>query len=369
MLFKEIASWHYRPLPALSRLLAPLEWGYGLGVNARLLAYYLEFLKAQKVSVPVISIGNLTTGGTGKTPVVLGLAEALIANGRRVVILSRGYGAEVPVESKRAMDPRYGDEAYFLQQQLEEAVVIVGKDRASNAKKSIFAYQPDVILLDDGYQYLKLARKFNILLVDGENRFGNYHMLPLGPLREPLREIRRADLIWVTKGGSAEFIQSLEGIVKKHTRKPIPIRSLPFQRVGFDGLTSSSTLSVETFREMYHRQPCVAFSGIAQPDSFEEELRLAEVPLIRHVRFGDHHIYTPRDIETILNSRMNATDIIITTEKDKVKIEGMLPEAIRPFVYTLKVRPLVSEFRDIVKEIFRSYDPFKNIPYDARDRQ
>lgn len=368
-LFSTIAAWHYRPLPAWTKLLAPLEWGYRIGVFTRLMGYRLGLLKTVQVNVPVISIGNLTTGGTGKTPVVLALAEAFINNGRRVVILSRGYGAEIPVEGKRAWDPRYGDEAYFLQQQLPEAVVIIGKDRSKNAERAILAYTPDVIIMDDGFQHLKLKRTFNILLVDGERPFGNYHLLPLGPLREPICEISRADMIWVTKENSQGLLDYLESLVKKYsTNRKIPVQQLPFQRIGFQGLNSPHVYGIENFRDIFKTQACIAFSGIAQPEAFENDLRFSGYPPIQHLKFPDHHVYTAEDVQKIINSRISPNDLILTTEKDKVKVERLLPESIRPFVYTLKVRPMLADFRDIMREIFRSYDPLQHVKSDSITR-
>ena len=161
---QKLNTFFYQPFPKWAWLLSPAEWGYALAGYSRRKGYERQWLKKTSVSTPVISIGNLTTGGTGKTPIVLALGKHLIEKGLKVIILTRGYGATEPIEYDRPTSPDHGDEAYYLQQALPDATVIVGKDRKLNAVWAEKEFEPDVILLDDGFQYIGLERHLNIFI-------------------------------------------------------------------------------------------------------------------------------------------------------------------------------------------------------------
>lgn len=334
-----LADMHYRPLPWAFRLLKPLAWAYGMAVTCRLAAYTFGWLKPTTVEIPVLSVGNLTTGGTGKTPVVLALGEALLAMGYRVVILSRGYGAQDPIAYGRATRPEVGDEAYLLQQALPQAVVIVGRDRASNAKRAIAEYQPDVILLDDGFQYLKLARTHNIMLVDGERQFGNKQLLPLGPLREPLSQLRRADALWWTKAPTNSIPADFQQLVQAKAGKTLPISIIPFKFTGLVSVATQTTIPLTALKS----QPVLAISGIAQPKVFENALKAQGAEILQHAVFNDHHVYRKEDLTPLL-ATCPPEAWLVTTEKDWVKLQGLLPNSCLPSVYTLKMQP-VFDFR------------------------
>ncbi len=326
---------HYQPLPLWLLFFSPLEWGYRLAVVLRLVAYWLYFLKPVKVPVPVISVGNLTTGGTGKTPVVLSIADGLLKQGLSVVILSRGYGAEEPIEYGQVKSPKQGDEAYFIQQQLPKAVVIVGKDRVKNAQQAYREYRPDLILLDDGFQYLRLHRDLNILLVDGQHMFGNQHLLPLGPVREPLAQINRAHLIFLTKQVTPETVQKFHKTAHRRLKRSIPIEPLEFQIRGIQNLKTGVLSPAE---ELIDTQ-VIALSGIAHPDSFEKHLLSLGVIIREHLRYPDHYIYRSDEVMTLMKRAEEEDCILVTTDKDLVKIKALVPPASQYRVHSLKVSP------------------------------
>lgn len=316
-------------------LLRPASGIYGLAVSVNRLAYRLGILPSTRVPVQVISVGNLTVGGTGKTPVVMALAEHLAAEGRRVIILNRGYGAPEPLDYGEPRSAAHGDEAWMMRQHLPESVrVIVGRNRVVNAKRAIADHQPDVILLDDGFQHLRLKRDLDIVLVDGERLTGNGHLLPLGPLREPLSAIRRADAVWVTKNPDASALEN----VRSWTRAETPVVGVPFQAAGFRRLSDGAILPPDFLAG----RKALAFSGIARPESFESSLKQCGVSLTGHLEFGDHHWYTPGDIDRIL-SRKSEDTLLVTTEKDRVKAAALIPEALGDAVYTLVLRPVLPE--------------------------
>jgi tetraacyldisaccharide 4'-kinase len=342
---RRIASLHYAPGASLSPWLwplLPLAWGYRLLVEFRLLAYRQGWLKRYVADVPVISVGNLTTGGTGKTPIVIEIARGLIRAGKTVVVLNRGYGAAEPVAYARALDPRHGDEAYLIQEQVPEAIVIVGRDRVQTVRKAIQDYRPDYVLLDDGFQYLRLHRDIDLLLIDGDTLLGNGHLLPVGPLREPQAQLRRADLVFITKTVTTEAMQSVESWVRAYGNQQraagVQVVPVGFQPVGVQGLNQKSPEPIDWLRG----RDVIAFSGVARPERFEQDLEGLGARLIRHFRFEDHHVYTAEDIQAILGFRERCPDeppALITTDKDLTKVRGLIPLAFQDAVCTLKMAP------------------------------
>lgn len=342
MCFKErISSLHYQPGGVLSPWLWPLlpaEMGYALGVRLRLKAYAWGWLSTYRPEVPVISIGNLTTGGTGKTPLVMVVARGLIRAGKTVVILSRGYGAQEPLDYGRALDPRHGDEAYLMQAELPEAVVIVGRDRVSTLKQAVKDYRPDYVILDDGFQYVRLHRHINILLIDGARLLGNGHLLPVGPLREPVSELRRADLVFITKQVSPEAMQTVESWVQRYGKPSAQVVPVGFQAAGLKRVSDGAMEEAEALRG----RSALAVSGIADPARFEADLEAQGLVILRHARFGDHHVYTASDVQSLLVDWAALRDqhpVIVTTDKDLPKLRSFLPPEVLASVYTLKMAP------------------------------
>ncbi|HEY9685792.1 MAG TPA: tetraacyldisaccharide 4'-kinase [Coleofasciculaceae cyanobacterium] len=341
----QIANLHYAADGVLSPWLwplLPLAFFYRLGVQCRLLAYRWGWLKQHGSPVPVISIGNLTTGGTGKTPIVIELARGLIRSGKRVVVLSRGYGAPEPLAYGRATDPRHGDEAYLIQQEVPEAVVVVGRDRVQTLNQAIQEYHPDTVILDDGFQYLRLRRDINILLIDGQRLLGNGQLLPAGPLREPLSALKRANLVFITKQVTSETLKTVEGWVQRFGAQsgklPAQVVPVAFQPIGLRQMNNRRTEILDAF----HDRAVVAFSGIARPEQFEQDLNASGLTVLAHIRFTDHQVYTTVELARVfaeLKRHQQAQPLLITTEKDLVKAGHLIPKEWQESTYILQVTP------------------------------
>jgi tetraacyldisaccharide 4'-kinase len=274
------------------------------------------------------------------------MAKGLIQAGKTVVVLSRGYGAAQPLEYGRALDPSHGDEAYMIQDQVPEAVVIVGRDRVATLAHAVRDYRPDYVLLDDGFQYLRLKRAMNILLIDGARLLGNEHLLPVGPMREPLSQIARADLIFLTKTVSEAAMQAVDAWVKRYAplkRQTLQVVPVEFQPVGLRSLSDFRLLNKHPIPfEQFAGRPVIAFSAVAQPEQFERDLKAQGLSVLRHFAFADHHVYMPRDLEKIVGlyqAHHAEQPILVTTDKDLPKVRPLLPKALHEAVYTLQLQP------------------------------
>lgn len=327
----------------LRGVLRALSWLYLLIVQARLGLYRRRYFRPSSMGCLAISIGNLTVGGTGKTPVVEMLAKALHQGGRRVAILSRGYKS-VPKPmvvrlwekfSKRRelfaprvvsdgtsllLDSRVaGDEPFMLANNLPGVVVLVDRDRVKSGLYAIREFGADTLILDDGYQYVKMRRAIEIALIDRQAPFGNGFLLPRGTLREPPGNLRRATHIFITKcdeSSNAELIAEIRknnrtaGIIEC-THRPILLRNF----------ITGETLPLSTLRGWKVGTLC----GIAMPESFEGALRMLGADIQLSKAYTDHHRYTQREIETFIRRCVRrGVDAIITTEKDAVRIPRIL---------------------------------------------
>ena len=335
-------------------ILRALSFIYLAIVQVRLYLYRNRILQEHQLGCLVISIGNLTVGGTGKTPVVEKFARALQGGGRRVAILSRGYKSidkrrkkswlERLIDQNAPDPPRVvsdgknvlldsataGDEPYMLASNLRGVAVVVDKDRVKAGLHAIKELDVDTLLLDDGLQYLHLKHRLDIVLVDRQAPFGNEHLLPRGTLREPPRNIRRASYILITKC-NGESNDALIQQIRRFNRTAEIIecahRPLYLQHVYRD-----ERLPLDYLQDLYIASLC----GIAAPESFESGLRRlgAKIELSRH--FADHHRYTEKELQTFLQ-RCVKRDVqaIITTEKDAVRLPKIDPLPVS--IYYLRV--------------------------------
>ncbi|HJW40021.1 MAG TPA: tetraacyldisaccharide 4'-kinase [Rhizomicrobium sp.] len=270
-------------------LLTPLGWFYGWTVRYRA-GHTTPYRSAAKV----MCVGNLTAGGTGKTPIALAIARALIARGAKPVFLTRGYGGQVRGPAFVAADDRathVGDEPLLL---AAVAPVIISADRAAGARLAE-EHGYDVIIMDDGHQNFSLAKDLSLVVVDAEVGFGNNRVLPAGPLREPVRQgLDRADAVIVSGAGTP----ALDGFSRPVIRARL---------VQDDSIVRSGAA-------------VVAFAGIGRPAKFFATLAQRGVRLVEQRPYGDHHIYTQAEIAR-LKARARATDaILVTTEKDYVRL-------------------------------------------------
>lgn len=320
------------PLLALSKI-------FKLIVRTRYWLYKKNVFLSQSLGCPVIVIGNLTVGGTGKTPVVEKFARELSACGRRVAILSRGYKSKqdwkicsffrwlihakecpprVVSNGQRVLlgPERAGDEPYMLAKNLPGVVVIVDKDRVKAGRYAINKYGANLLILDDGFQYLPLRGHMNILLIDQTNPFGNRRLLPRGILREPIDHINRASYVMLTKSNIIDDPKIPE-IVHKYLPNVGIIKC-------FHGPKFFAEVNNEAHKEgidFVTNERICTFSGIAMPDSFENFLTANGAKLVYNKRFIDHHRFTRDELDHVfaLASYKNAK-YVITTEKDAVRI-------------------------------------------------
>ena len=316
----------------IRRLLYILSSGYFLGINLRDFLYKVHILNTTRLPAYTISIGNLTTGGTGKTPITIEIARYVKEKlNKRVAVLSHGYGGQLSTKQINIVSngdeiltsPHMaGDEPYLMAIKLKDIPVLTGKSRINTGKYAIENFGTEVLILDDGFQHIKLERDLNILIIDGNKKFGNNLLLPTGPLREPISEIKRADRIIVVnkkphdkdaENSCEEFTEYL----KAKFNKPVYLCTFKNDRI----------YNIKTLEQLTSSKKALAFTGIAQPEFFFNYLKEQNIELAQTKEFTDHHLYTGDDITNIIDEavRFNA-DAIITTEKDAVKLLAIVNE-------------------------------------------
>lgn len=275
---------------AAVRLLAPLGWLYGATV-----AYRAAHAHGYRSATRVICVGNLTAGGTGKTPIAIAIAKTLIECGAKPVFLTRGYGGKVRGTAFVAPDDRathVGDEPLLL---AAVAPVIVSADRAAGAKLAE-EHGFDTIIMDDGHQNFSLEKDISLVVVDAEAGFGNHRVLPAGPLREPIAQgLARADAVIVSGTGGGDFLSSFDRVVLHAHLVPD--------------------------RDVFARgDRVVAFAGIGRPEKFFASLRAQGADLIEVRAYGDHHVYTQSEMARLKARARAENALLVTTEKDFVRL-------------------------------------------------
>ena len=337
----------------LRGILYALSFIYERIVQLRLYLYRKRIFRERALGCLVISIGNLTVGGTGKTPIVEKFARALQLGGRRVAILTRGYKS-VPKPSKRSLldrlqwkdidPPRVvsdgksllldsltaGDEPYMLAHNLKDVIVLVDKDRVKSGLFAIDNWKVDTLLLDDGLQYLHLKHRLDIVLVDRQAPFGNEFLLPRGTLREPPRNLRRASYVFITKSTG----ESNEELIKRIRRynRTAEIIECTHKPLHLQNIITDETAPLEQLRDAYVGSIC----GIAAPESFEGGLRRLGANVNLAKRYIDHHRYSEAELQSFINRCLRRDlQMIVTTEKDAVR----MPRLSKPEVpiYFLRV--------------------------------
>ncbi|MDD4097636.1 MAG: tetraacyldisaccharide 4'-kinase [Lentisphaeria bacterium] len=339
-------------------LLFVLSRAYRNVVQLRLTLYDNFVIRRQALGCFVISVGNLTVGGTGKTPVVELLAKTLAARGRHVAILSRGYrskprpwldrlraaiakdytdippkivsdGRQVYLDSSEA-----GDEPYMLARNLlvqdrrTGVAVVVDKDRVKGGKYAISHLQADTLLLDDGFQYIKLQPWLNILLVDSTNPFHNHEPLPLGLLREPIKNLRRADFIFLTKSNGGSHLRHLRAFLKRHNPRAEIIECNHEPR-HFQEVRTNEQFGLDQIRG----KRVAAICAIAVPESFENYLTDLGATIVYRKRFVDHHRYRAQELHDFAAAAgKHRAEILVTTEKDAVRLPELEP-GLPPFFF------------------------------------
>ena len=327
---------------------------YGGAVRARTFLYSLGLLKTKQLPRPVISVGNITVGGTGKTPLVMALSRGLMERGIHTAILSRGYrgkkgsGPLVTDGQNTLLSPEEsGDEPFLMAQALKGIPILVGKDRFKNGQMALQQFQVRGFLLDDGFQHLPLHRDLDIVLIDSHIGFGDGHLLPRGILREPLSHLKRADFFLLTKAEDPEACQSLESTLREiHPSSPIfHSHYEPAGLIHPDGKFQPLHL--------FKGKKVLALSGIANPDYFSSLLRKSGMEVVGEMIFPDHHFYTAQDLTSII-VKVKGADWIVTTEKDMVKLKRLLLDPLP--LLSLRIEMKIweeEEFYKRVMEVFR----------------
>lgn len=314
---------------------------YRRAVQFRIWLYDKRILRHHSLGCLVVSIGNLSCGGTGKTPVVEKFARTLAQKGRKVAVLSRGYLSKdrsLPEKiialfksNKKEIPPRIvsdgkhlllnslsaGDEPYMLASNLRDVVVIVDKDRVKSGRYAISDFEADTLILDDGFQYLDLKPRLNILLVDAQSPFDNHHVLPRGLLREPVKNIRRANYVFITKSDGSPKLKHLKRFIRKHNKKAeiIECRHKPLYLE--DVFDQDEQVQLGILKGL----KIAALSGIANPKSFEDFLEEYGAKIVYRERFADHHRFEQQEIIDFMNNAISKGAVAaITTEKDAVRI-------------------------------------------------
>jgi tetraacyldisaccharide 4'-kinase len=353
-------------------LLLGLSKIFLVAVKGRRFLYNFRILRDTTVGVQVIAIGNLTVGGTGKTPVVEKFARALQDQGRTVAILSRGYRSKPPPLTRRILNklffrhdttpPRVvsdgksllldsesaGDEPYMLASNLRDVIVLVDKDRVKSGRYAVEKFGVDTLLLDDGFQYWKLrGRRMDVVLVDCQQPFGNEYLLPRGTLREPPSHLARASTVFITKSeGDLTHLRGRIIAVNPQARiiecvhHPLYLEDVfTGDQFGLDLLAGRNIATV---------------SGIAQPESFERSLVGLGAELVYSRRFADHHRFSQQELLNVINrSKKKQAEAILTTQKDAVRFPKLDRRDLPIYFMRVEIKIIggAKDFEDCVRQI------------------
>ncbi|HEX2269796.1 MAG TPA: tetraacyldisaccharide 4'-kinase [Pyrinomonadaceae bacterium] len=331
-----------------SLILPPLSVLYSTVTRARLSLYRRGTLKSFKLDRPVISVGNITTGGTGKTPLVEWVARTVAASGKRVCILTRGYRRDNPDRRVVVSDgnavlatpSEAGDEPFLLATNLLGiAAVIADADRVAAGREAIARFNTDCFILDDGFQHLRLARDLNIVTIDATNPWGGGHLLPYGRLREPLSSLSRAGCVVITRTDQAAGVSALHEKILRLTNHA-PIFHLRVRVTGIKPFKNAPEILPS---------PVAAFCAVGNPQSFFNQL---EHNVVLQKSFPDHHRYTQHDVDGLIEAARRAgAQSLITTAKDAVKLQSIsfsLP------CYVMEIEPEIDNEAALVQLILNS---------------
>lgn len=347
---------------------------YAWGVNFKLSLYRIGLLKQHRLPCKVISLGNITVGGTGKTPTAQRLAALIRDMGYRVVILNRGYRAAWRGNVGLVSDghkiymtaAEAGDEAYLLAKSLPGIPVVIGRERAISGEYAVKKLRAEVIILDDAYQHWQLARDLDIVLIDSLNQFGNNFLLPRGTLREPLTNLNRAHTFLLTKVDQTtdNAVGSIRDTLVQYNPSALIVESIHRPRWFIDieqwykGVRDAG-VTLEAVRG----RSVMAISAIGNPSSFEQTISDIGVNVIDSLRYPDHHHYTMAEMQWAMERAVERGAMaLVTTEKDAVKIPSEFIHSERPlpvYVLGIEVRFLdgYEEFMQLIAQILRPLQP------------
>ncbi len=316
---------------------------YGAATRMRNWLFDRGWKKTVKAGCPVVSVGNLTVGGTGKTPMVEYIARYYRQSDRRVVLLSRGYGA--------VNGPN--DEALVLEENLPDVPHLQGIDRVALAQTALVELESEVIVLDDGFQYRRLARDLNLLLIDATQPWGFGWQLPRGLLRESKRGLGRADAIVLTRCNqiASASLQVLLSDLRKRSKNRFVFASQHEPEGLMDSEHRQEKLSA------LQNRPVLAFCGIGNPVSFFNQLKALEADICRQVTFPDHHPYTRADVQMLTRyaQELPATGWVITTQKDlvKLRVDRLADRRLLALKIGLQLQDQAESFHSLLDRVFQ----------------
>ena len=330
-------------------ILLLLSFIYSFVIKARLFLYSIGFFRSTKVACFVISLGNITLGGTGKTPLAQKLALDLKDRGHNVTILNRGYKANFKGEIGLVSDGQAiymepsecGDEAYLLAKTLNGVSVVIGRDRGRTGWYAKNKLNTNVIIVDDGYQHLKIKRDLNVVLIDTLNPFGNKFVLPRGTLREPLGCLNRANLFVLTKSNQTNEKRQNEisDELKKYNNRAKILESFHASANISNIKNWLEGLNEDDDKINVQDQEILAFSAIGNPESFKNTLQEKGFKILGYIPFPDHHFYTSDELEKLgAKACFIKAKALMTTEKDAVKIPVEFIEKCEIPIYVLSIK-------------------------------
>ncbi len=349
----------------------PFSWIYARIADLRNTLYDRGTFQSEALGAPTVSVGNITVGGTGKTPTVAFVARVLAEQGARVCILTRGYGRENPKERVLVSDgarvlaevKAAGDEpAELARKLLGKAIVVADADRVAAARWAIEKFSVTAFVLDDAFQHRRARRDLDIVLLDATNPFGNAKALPFGILREPLENLKRADLIIITRANLVENISDLKSQISKYNRD-CPIFTAE-NKISKLVELQDFLLNIETAKDEGRRTKdnSMAFCALGNPANFFEQLRRENFRLAATRQFPDHHRYAQSDITKLeAEARQTGAGALLTTAKDAVKLADLKFELPCYVVETELVFDDEKKLREIIRAVFTK-NPKSQIP-------
>ena len=302
-------------------LFFPITLFYWGVIFWRNIFYNFNFFVSRKIPTKVVSVGNITAGGTGKTPAVIYLSQFFKKRNYKVAVLSRGYGrktagTQLVTNGKETVDDwrNFGDEPTLISQKLKDVPIVVDQNRYRGAMYLIEKFNPDIIIMDDAFQHRSIERDLDLVLLNSQAPISDYRLIPHGLLREPIRHLKRADAIILTKFNLGKPEQKLISKVKKS--------NLP---VFYSTIIHNHFFSInnETFKPKNNTR-ALAVSGIADPRSFYESLQRTNIMMIDKIAYFDHYEFQQSDIENLKKALINNdAEIIVTTEKDMIRLKSL----------------------------------------------
>lgn len=313
-------------------LFRPLAWTWRTIYRIRRYGYQFGFLSSHFFAVPIISVGNISFGGTGKTPFTMWLVDYFEKKQKKVMVLMRGYKGALEdthgiIRGNFQIGPspkNFGDEALLIARRMKNSSVVVGKNRALNLEHYFPSEKPDVVLLDDGHQHLKLNRALNIVLFDAMMPLQKYDAAPRGYLREGLTSLSVADLAVIGRSELAgeDKVKSLKKFLATHLRPNTPFAEFTYRP---EGLFNSKYQHCYKMEELQGKN-VICVTGIASPDSFFASIEETGAVIIDRISFPDHHDFTGEQINGILSKASESNALVVATEKDMVKIRRLVDD-------------------------------------------